>query len=709
MSVIICLLSLIPSVLSLITTIDYNLIHSGAYMFSTGLNETYIIDNYDSLDKCKKMCDKNSLCLGITNYYSNNSIECNLLSDLGDTMSTSLNISSYRKFTRYYDNDNYSIYGTVDTSDNKYNLIDTDIYIDMNHNGVHDPTEPITQSYNGNFNFTNLREGKYLIRETTPPECTQLYPGARGNYHTINGDGYADTIVYIHTHTLTGGYINKSGAVSKLRNPRHMDHTFPTSTPPKPTTSGNIRDITNKISGFILGESSDRYLTFFPGDEIIMSFVDETIIDTNGTDIFINTYKNSSTQAHVSVGYNGVNYTYIGILNSTHNEFDLGNVNYKDHVSYIRLHFFGGHSGINIVTLQGATDSLYSPSFGYYIEVPHKKLKQSIVFLNDCHYHYDCILHCFLGNLNLINTYSCLSGCNLLNKSYKCECENYLETGINYTNDFNIDKCYEGCEYKLEQFLFPDYKLYKNSIGSAEEHHIINSINMEYCNPKENMKCLLNMRDICKKRDICQSISIDNENLVNYNNIERNYHNSSYLIVKNTHIGYGGINYSTTTSSTSTPTSSTSSTTSISSTPTSSTSSTPTSSTSSTSTSISSTNTPINATSINATSRTDTSINANSSITHLPEKNKGKKDTDEKIKIIYIISGILFCLVGSIIIYTFLFCRNLDTKKPLQPDNKVPISFENPVYERKDLFLETLPGEPIEDEFDPDKDYVEIQ
>ena len=621
------LLLLLPSVLSLTVDIEYNLIHSSRYMFSTGLNNSYIINSYDTLDICKKMCDTNSSCLGLTSYYYNNSLECNLLSNLGDTMSTSLNISSYRKLTRYYNNDKYSIYGTVDTSDNKYNLIDTDVYIDMNHNGVHDPTEPITTSYNGNFNFTNLREGKYLIKEVTPPECTQLFPGVWGNSKTINGDGYADNIIYIHKHNhkLSGGYINSNNSTIE--------------------------------ANFIIGNKQDSYMSFYPKDEIILSFVDETIIDTNGYDIFINVYKNSSTQGHISVSNNGLNFTYIGIINSTQTKVDLGRVNYTGHVSYIKLHFFGGDEGIDIMSVQGSPDSLYSPSFGYYIKVPLQKSIQKVIFINDCHYHYDCILHCFLGNIYSNNTYSCLSGCNLFKQNYKCECEKYLEYKINYTNDFSIDKCYEGCEYKMTQFFFPDYKVYKNSVGSSEPHHIINSINMEYCNPKENSNCLLNMRDICKKRKICQSISIDNENLVNYNNIERYYQNGSYLLVKNKHIGSEGLDYLTSTSSTSTL------------------------STSSTST---------------LSSRISPIINSNT-----------KSDKDEKIKIISIISGIIFFVVGTIIIFAVLFCRNSDKSdviKTIPPNNNKPISFENPVYDRPDLYQQTLPGEPMYND-----DYIDVE
>ena len=741
MYILLYLLTLVPSVISLTTEIQYNLVHSGTYMFSTGMNETYIISKYDNLDQCKKMCDKNSLCLGITSY-SNNSIECNLLSNLGDTMSTSLNISSYRKFTRYYDNDKHSIYGTVITSGNKYNFIDTDIYIDLNHNGRHDPGEPITTSYKGNFNFTQLHEGKYLIREITPPECTQLYPGAWGNYHTIDGDGYVDNIVLIHKHNhpMSGGFINKSGEGSLPTRPRirarHMDHSIPYTTPTTrlPPTYDETPDITTNISDFILGESSDRYLTFYPDDEIIMSFVDETIINTNGTDIFINTYNNSSTHAHVSVSYDGINFTYIGILNNTHKEFDLSIVNYTAHVSYIRLHFFGEKDGINIVTIRGATDSIYSPSFGYYIKIPLKKSKNYVSFLNDCHYHYHCIVHCFLGNINMNDSYSCMSGCNLFKSSYICECENYVKLNINYTSEFSIEKCYEGCEYKMNQFFFPDYKVYKNSIGSSKGQHSINSINMDYCNARGNTKCLSNIRDICRKKDVCKSISIDNNNIVNYNNIERNHHHNSYLIVKNQHLGSGGLDYNTTsTSSSSTTTSSTSSSstttssTSSSSTTTSSTSgststttsgtgtnSTTTSGTGTNSTTTSGTGTNSTTTSGTGTNSTTTSSSYTSYINDNPEKNKDndKDNKDEKIKIIAIICGVLACLVGSIIIYTFMCCKNLDTKQPLQPDNRMAVSFDNPVYnttDQRSLYHETLPGEPIEDEFDPDKDYVEIK
>ena len=742
MSILWYFMSIIPSILSLSTVIDYTLVDSGKYIFSTSLNDTYIINSYDNLETCKDGCSNSSLCVGVSNMYNNSVQTCNLLTELGTPMSTSLNISSYRKLTRYYDDDDtHTIYGFIETSGLMFELIDTDVYIDMNHNGKHEVDEPITTSYNGNFNFTDVKDGTYLIREVTPPTCTQLLPGVWGYGNTIDGDGYVDNIVYLHTYKneITGGNLDNSNL--------------------------------SISSDFVLGDNQNTYLTFFPDDTITVSFVDETIIDTPGVDLIINTYNNSSTQAHVSVSHNDVDYVFIGVLNTSNTGFDLSILNYTQHISYIKLHFFGDNhtDGINIVSVKVVDDSIFSPSFGFMVSVPLNPT-YTIFFINDCHYWYWCDLHCMFGTLDQNEALSCYSGCQLFDKTYQCKCEeeDVIKHEINYTDTFIKESCVNGCEYEMNQYMFPDFKVYKNSVGTSNPANIINKLNIDYCTSNENYNCLNKFRNKCDRRDMCESISIGDNHLINYNNTERYYDEGSYLIVKSELIGPDGLDYITTstTSSTHTSTSTTSSThtststTSSTHTSTSTTSSThtSTSTTSSTHTSTSTSSStqnftrPTNDTTTSSTvtdlssstpepttvytnltnnhthpvpynttveSNTRTTVQKNTStqtvtttsnriVTNPSDSDSSKDDDDnDEMVIIFSIFGALAFIVLAVIIYTLIFCKKTPEVPTTVPENRTTTSFENPMYTNNDLYQNSLPEEPHT--YDEDANYIDIK
>jgi len=720
-------MTLIPSVISLSSVIDYTLVDSGKYIFSTSLNNSYIINSYDSLEACKDGCSNSSECVGISNMYNNSVQTCNLLTELGRPLSTSLNISSYRKLTRYYDTDEtHTIYGFIETSGNEFELIDTDVYIDMNHNGKHEMDEPITTSYNGNFNFTDVKEGTYLIREVTPPTCTQMLPGAWGYGDIIDGDGYVDNVVYLHT------YKNK-------------------------LTGGNLDNYTQSISSdFILGNNNRTYLTFFPDDTITVSFVDETILNTPGVDLIIKTNNNSTTQAHVSVSHNDIDFVYIGVLNTSNNEFDLSSLNYTQHISYIKLHFFGDNNqdGINVASVKSAIDSMYNPSFGFLVRVPTNPVN-GVFFVNDCHYWYWCELHCMLGTLDDNEALSCYSGCQLFDNTYQCKCEeeDVIKHEINYTDTFIKESCVNGCEYEMNQYMFPDFKVYKNSVGTSNPANIINKLNIDYCNNNENINCLNNFKNKCERRDMCESMSIGNNNLINYNNTERYYDEGSYLIVKSELIEQDGLNYITTSTSSSTMTSSSTHTSTSSSTRTSTSSSTHTSTSSSTHTSTSSSTksstkpkritfpkstsstvtdlssstpepttvytnhthpVPSNTTvQMNtSTTTTETSGTTTTSIFRIystPKKtdtNSESSSNDDMI-IIFSIVGALAFIVLAVILYTLVFCKNPPEVETTAPANRTTTSFENPMYNNNDLYQNSLPEEPRT--YDEEANYIDIK
>ena len=41
---------------------DYILIHEKDYQFSTGFNESYVINTFNTIDECKTKCIKNKNC-----------------------------------------------------------------------------------------------------------------------------------------------------------------------------------------------------------------------------------------------------------------------------------------------------------------------------------------------------------------------------------------------------------------------------------------------------------------------------------------------------------------------------------------------------------------------------------------------------------------------------------------------------------------------
>lgn len=711
MSILWYFMTLIPSIFSLSTITDYTLVDSGKYIFSTSLNDSYIINSYDNLETCKDGCSNSSECVGISNMYNNSVQTCNLLTELGIPLSTSLNISSYRKLTRYYDNDDtHTVYGFIETSGNEYELIDTEVYIDMNHNGKHDVDEPITTSYNGNFNFSDLKEGNYLIREIIPPTCSQLLPGAWGYGDIIDGDGYVDNVVYLHTYKneLTGGNLNN----------------------PNQSVS----------SDYILGSNNNTYLTLFPDDTITVSFVDETILDTPGVDLIIETNNNSSTQAHVSVSHNDVDFVYIGVLNTSNTEFDLSSLNYTQHISYIKLHFFGDNhqDGINIVSVKSTVDSMYSPSFGFMVSVPMLPT-YTVFFVNDCHYWYWCEFHCMLGTLDDNEALSCYSGCQIFDKTYQCKCEeeDVIKHELNYTDTFVKESCVHGCEYEMNQYLFPDFRVYKNSVGTSNPSNIINKLNIDYCNNNNNINCLNNFKNKCDRRDMCESMSIGNNNLINYNNTERYYDEGSYLIVKSELIEPDGLNYITT-SSTSTSTSTTSSTHTSTSTSTSTstqnfTRPTNDTTTSSTVTDLSSTSSTPEPTNISTnhththtvpsnttaepttvqknttTTTTETSVTTTSNriVTNPSDSDSSKDDDNDDMVIIFSIFGALAFIVLAVIIYTLIFCKKTPKVETTAPENRTSTSFENPMYNNSDLYQNSLPEEPRT--YDEEANYIDIK
>ena len=201
---------------------------------------------------------------------------------------------------------------------------------------------------------------------------------------------------------------------------------------------------------------------------------------------------------------------------------------------------------MNIISIRGNIDSLYKPSFGYYINVP--EYKHTILFYNDCHYYFNCAGYCIFNTLDYDEYASCSYGCNMFENTKMCNCNSIIDNdyNIDYFNskekfdfniiDYNNESCRQGCSLAMSKYLYPNYTLYENSIGY--EKYELNT-NYSYNN---NISCLDNMLLSCNNNDDCSSFSLTNHNNKNtmenknYMNYYKPYYkkdNTTNIIIKN--------------------------------------------------------------------------------------------------------------------------------------------------------------------------------
>ena len=158
-------------------------------------------------------------------------------------------------------------------------------------------------------------------------------------------------------------------------------------------------------------------MSFYPHNNITLSFIDETILNMNKTndDIIINLYKNgfSRTYANVSVSSDNINYMNLGVLNYTNTRFNLEDINLTVPIGYIRLEFEGDNlkESLNIISIRGAIDSLYGPEYSYLTSVPYSTRTDNYLFVNDCNYLYSCYTYCRYSTSNFNSLESCFYGC----------------------------------------------------------------------------------------------------------------------------------------------------------------------------------------------------------------------------------------------------------------------------------------------------------
>ena len=99
-----------------------------------------------------------------------------MLSNLGEEEHVKTEAYSWEKLVHYNNFSNHTIHGEVysfyENTEKFY------FYLDLNHNQVHDPGEPMNKTFDKYyFQFTNLDPGIYSVRNTEVKNCYQILPG----------------------------------------------------------------------------------------------------------------------------------------------------------------------------------------------------------------------------------------------------------------------------------------------------------------------------------------------------------------------------------------------------------------------------------------------------------------------------------------------------------------------------------------------------
>ncbi|MCA2837876.1 MAG: putative Ig domain-containing protein, partial [Microcystis sp. M078S1] len=233
------------------------------------------------------------------------------------------------------------------------------VYLDSNNNGTFDNNESsqITDE-TGQYQFTGLEAGTYIVREIVPTDYKQTYPG--GQPTDSLGDGFADVIL---------DYFN-SGAGS-FDEPYGKDN------------NGNSPVLVN--TDIILGSDTLGALSLPTMSYVTVGFTDEIIIDKTGNDIFVNESGAAGDQADIYVSSNFVDFVLLGRGNGGQTSvFDLASINFTEPVRAIKivgLDTKGSIPGFDVINVQGLPGSIASPDF-YTIKLKEGETVSNINFGN---------------------------------------------------------------------------------------------------------------------------------------------------------------------------------------------------------------------------------------------------------------------------------------------------------------------------------------
>ena len=167
--------------------VHYDTLYSNNNRFSSAHDTNYILNtNNNNTESCKHECANNSECVGIYENFDND-YYCNLLSNIDGHQKVNENSNSIVRINHHnYPLENHSLTGGIWDSyyfGNDKQIVNTTIYLDINHNGILDESEPwIIANNSERFTFDNIPEGSYIVRQIPPDNCIQFYPGLNGSF-----------------------------------------------------------------------------------------------------------------------------------------------------------------------------------------------------------------------------------------------------------------------------------------------------------------------------------------------------------------------------------------------------------------------------------------------------------------------------------------------------------------------------------------------
>ena len=467
--------------------------------FSTSTEENSIINTVYNQNDCEVECNVLEECKGYTFFPTG---ECNLLNDLGNSTGLDIDAISFRKYSHYNYITNHTINGYVHYTQRSHK--ESLVYLDTNHNGFLDEGEPNMTTDNGEFEFTNLTTGLYLVRQIAPRKCYELYPGEYGVSLSYSGKGYFDYVRYFSPiNRIEGGVIGHENK--------------------------------NVSLDFILGNNNTTYLSFYQNYSIVLGMSDDIIINGNGTDLDFHLFGNSSVSGNVSASREGNIFTFLGVLDENNTSFDI---NVTTPVKFVKIDFFNpdpeDSRPLNIIKITGIGRVYYSPSFAYY--VPSRR--NNLVFINDCTYYYSCYTFCdFHVNPYYFRT-SCKHGCTIFKDTRKCDCSYNSNANYLYDNNFNKTECEIGCNYEMNRYFYPEYEVFDKSSGISEDRmRSYDNIN-------------ISLRD-CSRDSLCHAVTFDEDNIYyNQDSFNHFYRENSYFLVKRSLLGDRDLDYMSTTPTT---------------------------------------------------------------------------------------------------------------------------------------------------------------
>ena len=624
------------------TSIDYLLTYASisgvdslSNVYENTFNDEFILQRFEgNKTDCEVMCNTLSPCDGYV-WHQHEEDWCYLLSNITGTTLTNMTTESYQKIIHHHPPlDEFVISGVAIAPFIDYQNVT--LYIDLNLNGILDEGEPFNYTYDdSSFDFYGMPEGSYSIRMIEPHGCRQIYPGYFGYERFYESSGYIDKVVYFTDGGnrdfpgLHGGFVG-------------LDNVGPAN------------------FSYILGNSTDTYLSFYDNNSIILTITNDVIVNQEGDDLFFETYGRSSVNANVSVSFNGVNFVHLGELNDNVSSFDLAAVNYDIPVRFVRLHFHCNmteHVGQmiprSIRTIYGYDNLTYSPGYAYYTD------SDSLfpLFIYDCSNSFSCSTYCFY-RVNHTFIDSCVYGCDYFDTYMNCQC-NY--DGWSFQN-FNREECEMGCAYNMEKFVYPNYTIYMNAQGFSRF-----SIGYSSC----DSNCFEEILNDCDNNTECKAFSLEGRELNSFYSFRHQFKNHSFFLAKNSFEGGDRLDYDTTTVTTSQTTSATTSQT------TSATTSQTTSATTSQTTSGTSSQTT-SATSSQTTSQTTTVTTSQSTTQTTTESLAASTNENNVISSGSIAAIVISTLVLVLIIVGYLIYNH--TRQPKEVKTNIRDSYDNPVY-----------------------------